>query len=75
MIKKLIFLAIFSNAWFGNAQKNIFDSTHFDELSANHQVLAIIPFLTQLDLEQNTSQNELKSLAKKEGYAVQDAFE
>ena len=75
MIKKLIFLAIFSNAWFGNAQKNIFESTRFVELSANHQVLAIIPFLTQLDLEQNTSQNELKSLAKKEGYAVQDALE
>ncbi|RNC89570.1 MAG: hypothetical protein ED555_08840 [Allomuricauda sp.] len=57
------------------AQKEIYESSRFDELSEDHQVLAIIPFITQLELEKNLSQEESKKLAEREGYAVQDALE
>ncbi|NNK75041.1 MAG: hypothetical protein HKP42_03165 [Maribacter sp.] len=57
------------------AQKNIYESKNFDDLSENHQVLAIIPFLTNLDLKDEISKSELKKLEEKEGYAVQNALE
>lgn len=58
-----------------HAQKNIYESRRFDDLSKNHKVLAIIPFLTNLDLKEKISKRELKNLEEKEGYAVQNAFE
>ncbi len=57
------------------AQKNIYESSRFDELSEDHQVLAIVPFLTKLELEQKKSKEDEKTLAEREGYAVQDALE
>jgi hypothetical protein len=57
------------------AQKDIYESSLFDELSRDHQVLAIIPFLTQLELEQELPKAERKRLAQNEGYAVQEALE
>ena len=66
---------MFFIAFWGHAQKDIFESNRFDELSEQHKVLAIVPFITQLDLEQNITKTELKKLAQKEGYAVQDALE
>ncbi len=74
MRKLLFFLAIVS-CWAGIAQKDIYESSRFNELGMRHEVLAIVPFITQLDLEQNVSQMELKELAEREGYAVQDALE
>jgi len=58
-----------------SAQKNIYESSKFDELSENHQVLAILPFLTNLDLADEISKEELKDRREKEGYAVQSALE
>lgn len=75
MIKKQLFFYVFLCCFWGNAQKDIFESNRFDELSEGHEILAIVPFITQLDLEQNISKEERKELAKKEGYAVQDALE
>ncbi len=57
------------------AQKNIYESDKFDALSQNHEVLAIMPFLTNLDLEDDISKHELKERSEKEGYAVQSALE
>ncbi len=57
------------------SQKNIYESAKFDELSENHQILAILPFLTNLDLEDKVSKEELKERSEKEGYAVQNALE
>lgn len=57
------------------AQKNIYESPDFDKLSEDHNVLAIIPFLTNLDLNENVSKEEQKRLEENEGYAVQNAFE
>lgn len=57
------------------SQKNIYESAKFDELSENHQLLAILPFLTNLDLEDKVSKEELKQRSEKEGYAVQNALE
>lgn len=58
-----------------HAQKNIYESGRFDALSKDHKVLAIIPFLTNLDLKERFSPKQIKELEEKEGYAVQDAFE
>lgn len=56
-------------------QKNIYESRRFDELTADHQVLAIVPFLTQLNLKEKISTEDNRQLAEREGYAVQDALE
>ena len=60
---------------FTSAQKNIYESSRFDELTESHEILAILPFLTQLELEQKVSPSEVGELARREGYAVQDALE
>ena len=59
----------------GYAQKDIYVSNKFDELSKDHNTLAIIPFFTFLDLDKNTDRGQLKKLEEKEGYAVQNALE
>ncbi len=56
-------------------QRDIYESARFDELSKNHQVLAIIPFFTNLDLKESSSKEESNRLEEIEGYAVQDALE
>nr|WP_297916211.1 hypothetical protein [uncultured Allomuricauda sp.] len=58
-----------------SAQKNIYENRRFDELTENHEVLAIVPFIANLDLERDVPASELKKLAEKEGYAVQNALE
>ena len=58
-----------------SAQKNIYENKNFDALSQDHKVLAILPFLTNLDLNDELAKNELKQLEEKEGYAVQNALE
>ncbi len=74
MKKRLLYLLLLISIAV-SAQKNIYESKNFDDLSENHQVLAIIPFLTNLDLKDGISKNELKQLEEKEGYAVQNALE
>ncbi|MEX0273544.1 MAG: hypothetical protein AB3N16_04120 [Flavobacteriaceae bacterium] len=56
------------------AQKNIYESPRFNALASDHKVLAILPFITHLDLK-NVNRDELTRLQEKEGYAVQDALE
>lgn len=56
-------------------QKDIYESSRFSELGMQHELLAIVPFITQLELEQSVTDQELKELAEREGYAVQDALE
>jgi hypothetical protein len=58
-----------------SAQKNIYESDAFDELSQKHEVLAILPFITHLDLKENLTKEALKAMEKKEGLAVQNALE
>lgn len=74
-MKKLVFGFFLIVCLGGYAQKNIYLSEHFDDLSQNHKVLAIIPFFTHLNLEEQPASEELKKLEEKEGYAVQDALE
>ena len=56
-------------------QKNIYESDRFEDLSADHKILAIIPFFTNLDLKEEVNEIDLKKLEEREGYAVQDALE
>ena len=57
------------------AQKNIYQSEKFDELTKDHKVLAILPFITHLELKSNPNVAERIRLEQKEGYAVQNALE
>ncbi len=68
-------LLLFTYPCFLHAQKDIYTNARFDAYSQDHQVLAIIPFTTRLDLEGNLEKQELEALQKEEGYAVQDALQ
>ncbi|WP_420602367.1 hypothetical protein [Flagellimonas sp.] len=74
-MKKILSLIAFLIVTLGTAQKNIYENRRFDELSEDHKILAIVPFIANLDLKRSVDQNELRNLAKKEGYAVQNALE
>ncbi|MBR9853034.1 MAG: hypothetical protein GYB37_00420 [Algicola sp.] len=74
-MKKTVFVAILLISGLMSAQKNIYENIRFDELTDNHKVLAIIPFIAHLELEESVDSDELKILAEKEGYAVQNALE
>ena len=74
-MKKFLFVIILFSSVLLTAQKNIYESPNFDELSEDHEVLAIIPFLTNLELNETISKEEQKRLEENEGYAVQNALE
>ncbi len=74
MKKIVLFIFIVIN-FTSHAQKNIYQSDKFENLSKNHKVLAILPFLTNLELKETISTEDLNLRAKKEGYAVQNALE
>ncbi|WP_394970837.1 hypothetical protein [uncultured Croceitalea sp.] len=74
-MKKIIVFFFILSVFQTYSQKNIYENGRFDELSKNHEVLAIVPFIAKLELEQNLSKEEQIELAKREGYAVQDALE
>lgn len=69
------FLVLVSS--YAAAQKNIYTSEKFDELSKDHQKLAILPFYATLHLQDDKklSKEDYNKLAQREGYAVQSALE
>lgn len=74
-MKQFILFILFITSITSYAQKNIYESNKFNEYSKNHKVLAILPFLTNLDLKGDISKNDLTAREEKEGYAVQNALE
>lgn len=74
-MKKIVFVVILLITGIISAQKNIYENIRFDQLTSNHEVLAIIPFIAHLELEETVDSEDLKILAEKEGYAVQNALE
>lgn len=70
----LFLIAMFSGSLL-HAQKDIYTHASFDSYSEEHQVLAIIPFTTRLDLEGKPARQKLQKLQEQEGYAVQDALQ
>ncbi|MGB6153184.1 MAG: hypothetical protein WBG48_14460 [Pricia sp.] len=74
-MKRFVFALTFLSLFYATAQKNIYESRTFDDLTQEHQVLAIIPFVAHLDLENEITKKELKLREEKEGYAVQNALE
>ncbi|MEY8780783.1 MULTISPECIES: hypothetical protein [Flavobacteriaceae] len=74
-MKKIVFVVILLITGIMSAQKNIYENIRFDQLTSNHEVLAIIPFIAHLELEETVDSEDLKILAEKEGYAVQNALE
>ncbi|QHI36082.1 hypothetical protein IMCC3317_14360 [Kordia antarctica] len=79
MKKILLFIIVlFVGIQLSNAQKKIYVSDTFEELSEDHKMIAILPFQTTLNLksDQNTyTAEQLKKLAEREGIAVQQALE
>ena len=71
----IIVLILLLAAFNGYSQKNIYESARFERLSRDHKVLAIIPFITHLELEEELSKEERSELEEKEGYEVQNALE
>lgn len=74
-MKKIFLYILLSTGVTLFAQKNIYESSKFDDFSHEHSVLAIMPFLTNLDLEDDISKEDLTAREEKEGYAVQNALE
>ncbi|RYC53217.1 hypothetical protein [Flagellimonas olearia] len=74
-MKKILPLILFFTVSLAMAQKNIYENINFDELTEDHRVLAIIPFIAHLELKEAVDHDELKTLAQREGYAVQNALE
>ncbi|MBT8205129.1 MAG: hypothetical protein KJP14_02160 [Eudoraea sp.] len=74
-MKKYIYILIMLTSLTLWGQKDIYESTRFDELSTDHKTLAIIPFFTNLDLKENLTKTELVRLEELEGKAVQNALE
>ena len=63
---------------FSTAQKNIYESDAFEELSKDHKIIAVLPFQTTLNLksdEKSYSDKQIKALEEEEGVAVQQALE
>lgn len=73
-MRKLLILVLVLSAPLVWGQKNIYESGKFDQLSRDHKALAILPFFTDLDLD-NVSPEEKHQLEEQEGYAVQNALE
>lgn len=69
-----LFLVAFSMQW-TYGQKNIYENKQFKIISAGHQKLAILPFLANVNLDQELSDEMQKELESSEGYAVQEALE
>ncbi len=74
-LKRCLFCLFFLQILSLQGQKNIYQSDRFEDLSANHKILAIIPFFTNLELDEDVDRVSLTKLEEREGYAVQDALE
>ncbi len=74
-MKRIFFILCLLTVAHATSQKNIYESSKFDDLTEAHEVLAIIPFLTHLDLKNEILKQELRAREEKEGYAVQNALE
>ncbi len=57
------------------AQKNIYENIHFENLSKNHRILAIIPFLSHVQMNTKVDEDTKHQIENSEGSAVQNALE
>ncbi|MFK7748679.1 MAG: hypothetical protein AB8B65_09825 [Kordia sp.] len=78
-MKKVLFIFIlFFGIQQSNAQKKIYISDSFEEISKDHKIIAILPFQTTLKLKSDDnsySKTQIKELEQREGVAVQEALE
>ena len=75
-MKKFLVILFIAVCGTGFSQKTIYEHRNFKALSSDHKILAIVPFIATLQLEDaNFTKDELKALEYKEGIAVQNALE
>jgi hypothetical protein len=78
MKKLVVLLFLFVGIQQSIAQKKIYVSDAFEELSKDHKTIAILPFQTTLNLKSKQNkytEAQITALAKREGIAVQQALE
>ena len=66
-MKKIVFVLTLFATTMAMGQKNIYESIRFDEYTEDHEILAIVPFIANLELKKAVDQDELDVLAQKEG--------
>ncbi|MCF8715001.1 hypothetical protein JM658_09215 [Joostella atrarenae] len=76
MKKNILLLTLLLLSSITFAQKTIYQSDSFEELSKNHKTVAIVPFEARLELDnKQLTKEQLEKLQEKEGYEVQNALE
>ncbi|WP_316931687.1 DUF4136 domain-containing protein [Kordia zhangzhouensis] len=79
MLKKIVVCClILLGIQQSNAQKKIYESDAFEELSKDHKIIAILPFQTTLNLKSDKkkyTEEQIETFEEKEGIAVQQALE
>jgi hypothetical protein len=72
ILSTLVVFMINTNSY---AQKNIYKNLRFDQLSQHHEILAILPFSSQVNLSSIIEESTKNELEINEGKAVQEALE
>jgi len=72
ILSTLVVLMISTSSY---AQKNIYKNPRFDQLSQHHEILAILPFSSQVNLSSTIEESTKNELEINEGKAVQEALE
>jgi len=72
ILSTLVVLMINTSSY---AQKNIYKNLRFDQLSQHHEILAILPFSSQVNLSSTIEESTKNELEINEGKAVQEALE
>ena len=72
ILSTLVVLMISTSSY---AQKNIYKNLRFDQLSQHHEILAILPFSSQVNLSSTIEESTKNELEINEGKAVQEALE
>ena len=58
-MKKFVFVFVLLTSTLVSAQKNIYENMKFDELTEDHETLAIIPFIAYLELKKSVDHDVL----------------
>ena len=78
MRKIVIFLIINGIIWNSFGQTNLYENPAFESIAANHNLIAIVPFKTQVKLRpkqmKDLSDDQLYKMEMAEGKAVQSAM-
>ncbi|MBT8273730.1 MAG: hypothetical protein KJO77_07985 [Bacteroidia bacterium] len=78
-MKKLLYsFVLFTICYSLNAQTNLYENPEFDEIAKGHEIIAVVPFKTQVKLRpkqmKDMTESQLYKLEKAEGEGIQTAM-